>query len=126
MQIRCIIGLASPDSRRELTTRTLIEMDEEQQACELRAGLGGLGRRAARAAQGLGRRTGTARAHIMQAPVAPCPQKHFEETVKRICQNLSIQRNAKDMEVYKKVLEVRGFIDAHNQPYGASNDFSQL
>lgn len=53
------MGLSSEAARRELTKRTLLELQEEERA-------------------------------------------HFAETVQRIKDNLSVQRDAKDLEIYNK------------------------
>lgn len=75
--VRYIIGLSSPEARRELTERALIEMSPEQKAA-------------------------------------------FSTTVTRISDNLSVQRDARDLELYNKVLEIKAYLDTFDQGYSES------
>jgi len=75
--VRYIIGLSSPEARRELTERAVIEMTAEQKAS-------------------------------------------FSKTVTRISDNLSVQRDARDLEIYNKVSEIKAYLDSFEQGYSES------
>ena len=55
-------------------------------------------------------------------------QEHFDSTLDRISSNLSVQRNARDLELYTKVLEVRGYLDSYSNGYGGGGmgEFGQM
>jgi hypothetical protein len=53
-------------------------------------------------------------------------QEHFENTLKRITDNLSVQRNARDLEIYTKLLEVGQYVKAYHSDYGGLGEFAQL
>ena len=55
-------------------------------------------------------------------------QQHFDATVDRITANLSVQRNARDLELYTKVCEVRSYIESYNSDFGATGmgEFTQM
>ena len=75
--MRYIIGLASPEARRELTQRTVMEMSAEQ-------------------------------------------KDSFANTVARIADNLSVQRDARALELYTKVSEIREYLKSFDQGYSES------
>jgi len=72
--VRYIIGLASPEARRELAERTLEDMSEQQ-------------------------------------------REAFATTVTRITDNLSVQRDARDLEILTKVREIEQAIASFDRPY---------
>ena len=72
--VRYIIGLASPEARRELAERTLEDMSEAQ-------------------------------------------RESFKTTVTRITDNLSVQRDARDLEILTKVREIEAAIASFDRPY---------
>ena len=45
-------------------------------------------------------------------------QSHFERTINRIADNLSVQRNARDLELYTKTCEVREYVTHFQTDYG--------
>ena len=75
--VRYIIGLSSPEARRELTERAVIEMTAEQ-------------------------------------------KDSFSKTVTRISDNLSVQRDARDLELYNKVSEIKAYLESFDQGYSES------
>ena len=81
--IRYIIGLSSANARHELTTQTLLAMNEEE-------------------------------------------QRDFERTVERIHSNLSVQRNARDLEIYEKVCEIQHTVESYLHRQESSGDYSTL
>ena len=58
----------------------------------------------------------------------PLWQDKFRNTLKRISDNLSVQRNARDLEIYTKVTEVGGYVEAYFTDYGAGGmgEFQQV
>ena len=52
---------------------------------------------------------------IHTSPVSP--PRVFAQTLSRIKENLSVQRDAKDLEIYEKVCEIGGWVDAENIYY---------
>ena len=81
--LRTISSLASHESRRELTMRSLDEM-----------------------------RT-------------PEAQAHFARTVRRITDNLSVQRDARDVELHAKMLEIQRYVESAGVSYD-SGEYSAL
>ncbi|KAL1508291.1 hypothetical protein AB1Y20_004403 [Prymnesium parvum] len=53
-------------------------------------------------------------------------RKHFIVTVERICGNLSVQRNAQDVEMYYKLLEIKTTIDELFRPHGGVSGFASI
>ena len=44
----------------------------------------------------------------------------FSKTVTRISDNLSVQRDARDLELYNKVLEIKAYLGSFDQGYSES------
>ena len=44
----------------------------------------------------------------------------------RICDNLSVQRDAQDVEIHAKVCEVRDWIELYEKPYGSVGSETQV
>ena len=55
-------------------------------------------------------------------------QTHFQDTLQRIGDNLSVQRNAKDLELFNKVGEVRAYVQEYFTDYGGGGmgEFAQM
>ena len=113
------MGLKSRAARAELTRQTLGAMGEEQQALTyLLTGAAGRPRPRPVWAACIDRNDTCVR------------QNHFLETARRITDNLSVQRDRRDKELFEKVGEVishaEEFRSGRWASDGGTNDFDQI